>query len=269
MKKVLINLLNVQSGGQFTYLLNLFAECENIKNYNFVFLINRIAENRLKDKKCNIPDNVKFQVVNSKYAYGMTSYFWQFINLPKIVSNVKPNYVYAPTHIAYKVSNITTVLSMRNMAIPNFNSIDISIKMKFSLFLKYLPTLWSLSKADKVIAVSNYVKDFLISIGKDKKNILVAYHPFDNLYRKDSSDVNTCRTLNRNDNIIFVPGSYYSYKKFHNILNYLNNIKLPKDTKIVFAGDEGDNKYVNRLESYDTMNFNTIFFRNLTVDEMK
>jgi len=50
------------------------------------------------------------------------------------------------------------------------------LRHRFDFFLKYFPLWYSLRKADKVVAVSNYVKDFLKrNIGKDEKDIFVAY----------------------------------------------------------------------------------------------
>ena len=270
MRNVLVNMLNVKSGGQMTYMVNLLSEIAPLHDYSLTFLINKIAGNRLKNMAVCIPENVRIYTVRSWYSYGATSYIWQIFNLPRIARKVKPDYIYAPTHIAYKVPNVKTILAMRNMAIPNFLKIDIPLKMRLNLFLKYFPLRYSLRKADKVVAVSNYVMGFLKKdIGKDKKNIFVAYHMINDLHKHDTSQLEKCGDIDKNDYVIFIPGSYYQYKKFHVLLNYLEGINMPANVKIVFAGDEADKKYLVRLRQHKSKVYKLIFKSSLNIEEMK
>jgi hypothetical protein len=130
-----------------------------------------VADDYLKNCGVRIPVNVDIYRAASKYSYGAASYIWQVFNLPRIVKEMKPDYIFAPTHIAYKVHKAKTILAMDNMAIPNFLKIDVPIRMRLSLFIKYFALSHSLRRADKIVAVSNYVKDFLKkNIGKDEKD---------------------------------------------------------------------------------------------------
>lgn len=270
MRNVLVNMLNVKSGGQMTYMVNLLSEIASLHDYSFTFLVNKIADNRLKNMEICIPENVRIYAVPSNYSYGATSYIWQVFNLPRIAQEVGPDYVYAPTYIAYKVPNVKTILAMRNMAIPNFLKIDMPLKARLNLFLKYFPLCYSLRKADKVVAVSKYVKDFLKrNICKDEKNIFVAYHMINNLHRDNTSQLKRCNGVDKNDYVIFIPGSYYKYKKFHVLLNYLEAVNMPENTKIVFAGDEADKKYLVRLRQHKSKVHKLIFKSSMNIEEMK
>ncbi|MHC4070459.1 MAG: glycosyltransferase [Planctomycetota bacterium] len=263
-------MVNAKSGGQMTYLLNLLIETASLHNYRFTFLVNMVANNHLKSAAVHIPENVSIYAVTSSYSYGATSYIWQVFNLPRIVREVKPDYVYAPTHIAYKVPGVKTVLAMRNMAIPNFLKIDIPFRTRLNLSFKYFVTRYSLRRADKVVAVSNYVKDFIKrNIGKDEKDIFVAYHMINNLHKDNDSQLEHCGNLGKNDYIVFAPGSYYRYKKFHALLNYLEAVKLPPNAKVIFAGDEADKKYLGKLKQYKTKAYEPIFKVRLSIQEMK
>lgn len=269
MRNILINTINAKSGGQMTYLLNLLSETAPLHDYRFTFLINKVASNQLKSAAVHVPENVSIYSVSSRYSYGATSYMWQVFNLPRIVQEVKPDYIYAPTHIAYKVPGVKTILAMRNMAIPNFLKIDIPFRMRLNLFIKYLATKHSLRRADKVVAVSNYVKDFLRrKIGKDEKDIFVAYHLINSSHRDNNSQLVRCGNLSTNDYIVFVPGSYYRYKKFHALLNYMEDVKLPPKAKVIFAGDEADKRYLGQLKQYITKSYKPIFKVNLSLQEM-
>ena len=253
-----------------TYMVNLLSEIALLTNYQFTLLINIIADNRLKNMAVCIPQNVRIYTVTSNYSYGATSYIWQVFNLPRIVQDVKPDYVYAPTYIAYKVPKVKTILAMRNMAIPNFLKIDVPFKMRLNLFLKYFPLWYSLRKADKVVAVSNYVKDFLKrNIGKDEKDIFVAYHMVNNLHRDDASQLERCGDIEKKDYVIFIPGSYYRYKKFHVLLNYMEAVKMPPNAKVLFAGDETDKRYLNQLRQYKSEFYKPIFKISMNIQEMK
>lgn len=253
-----------------TYLVNLLSEVTPLHDHYFVFVINTIAENRLKDMVISIPQNVRIHAVASRYSYGATSYIWQVFNLTSIVRKVRPDYIYAPTHIAYKVPNVKTILSMRNMAIPNFLKIDVPFRMRLNLFFKYFPSVYSLRKADKVVAVSNYVKDFLKrNIGRDEKDIFVAYHMVNNLHMEDISQLERCDDINKNDCVIFIPGSYYRYKKFHVLLEYLDSVEMPSEVKVVFAGDEADKRYLDRLKQHRAISYNLVFKTCLNMEEMK
>ena len=253
-----------------TYLMNLLSETALLHDYRFTFLINNVANNQLKSAAVHVPENVSIYSVPSRYSYGATSYMWQVFNLPRIIQEVKPDYVYAPTHIAYKVPSVKTILAMRNMAIPNFLKIDIPFRMRLNLSIKYLVTKHCLRRADKVVAVSNYVKDFLKrKIGKDEKDIFVAYHMINSSHRDNNSQPERCGNLNKNDYIIFVPGSYYRYKKFHALLNYMEAVKLPPNAKVIFAGDEADKKYFSQLKQYKAKAYDPIFKVSLSIQEMK
>lgn len=270
MKTILVNMLNVTRAGQMTYMVNLLSEVAPLQDYFFVFLINIIAENRLKNMAISIPQNVRIYTVASRYSYGATSYIWQVFNLTSIVRKVKPDYIYAPTHIAYKVPNVKTILAMRNMAIPNFLKIDVPFRMRLNLFFKYFPSVYSLRRADKVVAVSNYVKDFLKrNVGRNEKDIFVAYHMINSLHRDNDSRLEQYGGLGKNDYIVFVPGSYYRYKKFHALLNYMEYVKLPPNAKVIFAGDEADKKYLTQLKRYKTKAYEPIFKFSLGIQEMK
>ena len=270
MKNILINTINAKSGGQMTYLVNLMGETASLQDYRFTFLVNMVANNLLKSSAVHIPDNVSIYAVPSNYSFGTTSYLWQVFNLPRIVREVKPDYVYAPTHIAYKVPGVKTILAMRNMAIPNFMKIDIPLRMRLNLLLKYLPLKYSLRRADKIVAVSNYVKDFLTrSIGKNEKDIFVAYHIINNLHKDNDYRLERYGDIGENDYIIFIPGSYYRYKKFHALLNYLEAVKMPPNAKVIFAGDEGDSKYLAGLKQYRTTAYEPMFKFNQSIEQMK
>ena len=270
MRHVLFNTLNAKSAGQMTYLVNLLSETTSLRDYRFTFLVNTLANNQLKSAAVHIPENVSIYTISSSYSYGTTSYIWQVFNLPRIIREVKPDYVYAPTHIAYKVPGVKTILAMRNMAIPNFLKIDVPFRMRLNLSVKYFATGLSLRKADKVVAVSYYVKDFLKrNIGKDEKDIFVAYHMINSIHRDNYSQFERYGNIGENDYIIFVPGSYYRYKKFHALLNYLEAVKLPLNAKVVFAGDEADKKYLSQLKQYRAKAYEPIFEVSLSMQEMK
>jgi len=270
MRHVLFNTINAKSGGQMTYLVNLLSETASLHDYRFTFLVNMVANNQLKSTAVHVPKNVSIYAVTSRYSYGATSYIWQVFNLPRIIREIRPDYVYAPTHIAYKVPGVKTILAMRNMAIPNFLKIDIPFRMRLNLSIKYFTTRHSLRRADKVVAVSNYVKDFLKRyIGKDEKDIFVAYHIINSLHRDNDSQFELHGDIGENDYIVFVPGSYYRYKKFYALLNYLEAVKLPPNAKVIFAGDEADKKYLSNLKQYRTKAYEPIFKVSLSIQEMK
>jgi glycosyltransferase involved in cell wall biosynthesis len=253
-----------------TYRVNLLSETALLQGYRFTFLVNMVANNQLKRAAVHVPENVRIHAAPSDYSYGVTSYIWQVFNLPRIVREVKPDYVYAPTHIAYKVPGVKTILAMRNMAIPNFLKIDVPFRMRLNLLFKYLPLKHSLRRADKIVAVSNYVKDFLKKdIGKDEKDIFVAYHMINSLHKNNDSQLENYGDLGKNDYIIFVPGSYYRYKKFHALLKYMEAVKIPTNAKVIFAGDEADTKYLNQLKQYSARSYEPIFKVSLSVQEMK
>jgi glycosyltransferase involved in cell wall biosynthesis len=270
MRHILVNVVNAKSGGQMTYLVNLLSETASLQDYRFTFLVNMVANNQLKRAAVHVPENVRIYAAPSDYSYGVTSYIWQVFNLPRIVQEVKPDYVYAPTHIAYKVPGVKTILAMRNMAIPNFLKIDVPFRMRLDLLFKYFALRHSLRRADKIIAVSDYVKDFLTkNIGKDEKDVFVAYHMINSLHKDNDCQLEKYGGLGKDDYIIFVPGSYYRYKKFHALLKYMEAVKLPPNTKAIFAGDEADTKYLNQLKQYSARSYEPIFKANLSIQEMK
>jgi len=90
-----------------------------------------------------------------------------------------------------------------------------------------------------------------------------------NLHKDNTSSLERCGDIGKNDYVIFIPGSYYRYKKCHVLLNYIEAVKIPPNAKVLFAGDGADKKYLSQLRQYKSKVYQPIFKISMDMQEMK
>ena len=115
-------------------------------------------------------------------------------------------------------------------------------KYSFNLYLRnilaFIYSIYSLKKAHKIIAVSDYAKDFLRNELKINRNKLYrVYHGYPDL--KSIKDNKLIDNIQPNK-YIFTCGSILPYRRLEDVIyGYYHSLnQLRTTTKLVIAGDE-------------------------------
>lgn len=242
-KKIAIFLPHIKSGG-LTHVMLLLAGGLASKDY-FVELVvlNLSIEQTLKNK---VPKNVKLVKINAKRT--ATALFPLAIYLneskPDILLSGGPtsNCVFL---LAHKIVNISCLQIITEHSLA---SVDVFDSKKF--IDRSLPFImrWLYKKADKIVAVSNAVKNDLVDFLKlDSMDVDVIYNPVVNKGMLEQADVNVkhCWFNSQYKVLIFV-GRLETVK---NLPLALKAFSLIKDEKIKFiiVGDGPEKESLKEL----------------------
>lgn len=172
-------------------------------------------------------------------------------NERKIIMNFNPEVVFIPTSRFWDAGNVPTVNMVRNMEpfVPNMKG-DTVIE-KFKKLIQQKLTVNSVRRADHIIAVSGYVKDFMINtLGVDNDKVSQVYHGF-----SSSADGKLSRPVSIptdwGNDFLFTCGSVRPARGLEDVLQALSLLKTQTlNIRLVVAGETspGMRKYRNGLE---------------------
>jgi glycosyltransferase involved in cell wall biosynthesis len=172
-------------------------------------------------------------------------------NERSIIANFNPDLVFIPTSRFWKTGNIPTVNMVRNMEpfVPNIKG-D-TIKEKFKKFVQRKLTGIAVKRADHIIAVSEYVKDYLVNtLGVDHLKVSRIYHGL-----SFSADGKCSRPVpiptDWGNDFLFACGSIRPARGIEDALEALNLLKMRfPNLRLVIAGETspGMKKYRYSLE---------------------
>jgi len=172
-------------------------------------------------------------------------------NERKIIMSFNPEVIFIPTSRFWDAGNVPTVNMVRNMEpfVPNMKG-D-TVKEKFKKFIQQKLTANSVRRADHTIAVSGYVKDYLINtLGIDNDKVSQVYHGFSFSANGKLSRPASIPTDWDND-FLFTCGSVRPARGLEDVLQALSLLKTQSlNIRLVIAGETspGMRKYRNGLE---------------------
>ena len=149
------------------------------------------------------------------------------INIKERIMNFSPDVIFIPTSRFWRIKGIPTVNMVQNMQ-PMANLKTNNFLNKFKLKLQYEITRHAVIKANRVIAVSEYVKQFLISkwnLPIDK--IAMIYYGCDiktGEHIDNNPPLSLPKELNK-DAFLFTAGSICDYRGLEDIINALGYLK--------------------------------------------
>ncbi len=245
MTKILINCLALSqsSGGYRSYCANLIYRLVNKaigKDFEIKILISpnclSYFENKISD------DN--FIYVNQKLI-GFHRIIWEMRNIPSICAKNKINIIYTPYQIGpIRINNVKSILMFRNMEPYVASKYNYPIKNRIRNILLNRLAKYYLNKADSVIAVSDFTKQFLINnIGIKEKKINVIYHGF--------NKSKTTFLLNEYGKYFFTAGSMNPYRRIEDVIEAFNlyNEMEPSTVKLIIAGNSKDDRYKRKINT--------------------
>jgi glycosyltransferase involved in cell wall biosynthesis len=251
---ILVNFLSVQGGGSLTYFINITPKLIDLdKNEDFLFLVsNTNFQYLLNNNKSILKFMNKFIVFDDKYS-GKKRFFSHF-KIKKQISKYRINKVFTPYQIAMLFPNVKNILMIRNMEPFLFEKYKYDLKNRIRNYMLSFFSKSSLKRADKVIAVSHYSKDYLFDVLKlEKEKVSTIYHgrdfSFSNIENKNK-DLAILKSLKLDSlSYLFTAGSFLPYRRLEDILEAFSKVEKNSSLQLVVAGDGNDDTYKRKINN--------------------
>lgn len=248
MRVAILNITNGNlSGGYKKYLRYLLPKIANNPKISYVLV--GLPKATLSDFKSNIPNISLIELSIKRLSFTATAID---DSSRKHIESFKPDVIFIPTARWWKMKNVPTVTMVRNME-PLAKSDINPVKEKIINWIRAKEAYKSALKSDRVIAVSNFVREVMIKDwNSTTEKIGLVYHGVE---KEDS------RLLERPKNIpdallgrfLFTAGSIRPARGTEDVLSalkYLSDDSLISG--LVIAGETNPNmvKYQNQLKDW-------------------
>jgi len=270
MANILVNCVSAGSGGALTYLQNLVPKLikmfENDVNHNVCLLIKN-------DQRKLIDDCLEDYVIYAPNLGGYKRFIWEYMNLPKIINHRNIDLVFTPYQIARVFKNIKNIVMFRNMEPFTFHKYKNSFGNWLRNHILKIKTINTIKNADKVVAVSDYVKEvILLNKITNEDAIARIYHGRNTRFNPEISetDKTTLDKLGIADKYIFTCGSLFPYRKTEDVIKAYQKASKPH-VKLVIAGSGNDNQYKKLLNDLITqcgVSDSVLMLGHVSLDEM-
>lgn len=239
MKIAIINLTGGGlSGGYKKYIVNVIPRLFNNKQIKDIIIFLP-------------PQALNFVALNnfSAKTWPFIDYYNGFKWLKSQIKKFSPDVIFIPTARWLNVGKVPVVSMIQNMA-PLVFPIQGSIKETTKNVIRYYLSKRAIKKSNRIIAISNYVKNFLVKKwGIEENKIGVVYH---GVSLPNIKMIKPEALKHLDDKIfIFTAGSIYPYRGLEDIIFAFNNLtKKLNDIYLVIAGEvpRSMKSYKSKLE---------------------
>jgi len=247
---IAINALSASSYGGLHYLTHLLEHMLDIDSNNQYFIfVNKHNKRAFENDR----SNCRLILVKSAGNNILLRSIWEQFILPFILKKHKITTLYMPNGMDVFFSSAKSVICIQNMEVFLYRKYSSSLKLKIRLFILNFITSISLRTSDKVIAVSGFVKDFLVEHLKiPESKITCIYHgrgeEFINTKHRDAS-VDILRRFEINDDYIFSASKMVAYSNIHSLIKAFSIFvsKHKSDIILIIAGGLWDRCYYKKI----------------------
>ena len=178
--------LNARAYGTFTYLKNLLPHLAEIDTANTYLLF------LPRDKQADLaPDAKNFHVRSSPFAErsGLCRILWELFVLPAIVWLYQIDLVYTANNLAVLLSSVPSVIAVQNVEPFFAGEFPNAPRLRLRLWLLRALSKLSLRKSARIVAVSDWVKDFLLErYHLPAEKVVVTVHGTSDAFRPPAAD---------------------------------------------------------------------------------
>src|SRR5574337_277517 len=245
-RTILVNGLSAESGGALAYVRNLFPL---LAEYSARAGIEMVVLNRAS--QAEVMHNVNFERISiaDEKVSGYKRVLWEMINLGHLVKNSGAHVVFTPYQVAIPSMRVRSVLMLRNMEPFLFSRYKYGLETAARNLVLARWSAFSLRRASKVIAVSDYAYTFAVSqLHIPEEQVVRIYHGRDQSFSKESrerDDDALLSALQITQPFILSAGSMLPFRRYEDVVSaFTSGIagKYP-DIKLAIAGDGSDRQY--------------------------
>ena len=244
-----MNCLSAVSGGAISYLRNLTPILSNIfdqssEDHNLKLLIHESQRDLFP-----LIESSKCHCLKGKRPTGYSRIIWEKRNVPNLLHDENIDVIFVPYQISLPYKDVKQVLMIRNMEPFIFQNYKYSHLTWIRNHILRMQSKNSLNNADRVIAVSEFAKDFLIDeLNFHADRIHKIYHGRSIDYSPGGDSEKDSEILNQlgiNDEFLLTCGSLLPYRRCEDVIEafYKCADSLNPGTKLVIAGSGTDKRY--------------------------
>jgi glycosyltransferase involved in cell wall biosynthesis len=244
---VLMNCLCTVSGGAMSYIRNMAPLLSNrFHNSPDGHRLKFLAHENQRELLRTI-DEPKIIWITGQRPNGYHRVLWEYMNMPRIVRGEGVDILFTPYQIGPPVRDSKRVLILRNMEPYFFQGYHYSPRTWVRNRLLSWQSSRCLRRADRVIAVSAFAKDHLISrINIEVERIRTVSHGRPNLGSStlEVNDVDALSRLGIKGDFILTCGSVLPYRRCEDVIAAFNQCAaLDQRIQLIIAGSGTDRRY--------------------------
>ncbi|NJL59068.1 MAG: glycosyltransferase family 4 protein [Desulfobacteraceae bacterium] len=161
--KILINCLSSVSGGAVSYLRNLIPELVGVfEQSDEEHQVKILCHEHQRQLFPTISDSHCI-IITDSYKAGYHRVLWEYSHLSSVLHKERVNVLFIPYQIGPKITGVKQVLMLRNMEPFLFHRYRYSLKTWLRNSFLNLMSSYSLTRADRIIAVSEFAKEYAIN----------------------------------------------------------------------------------------------------------
>jgi glycosyltransferase involved in cell wall biosynthesis len=240
--------LSSVSGGALAYLRNMMPRlaerfAQHGEGHRLIFLAHEEQAPLIDGIK-----DTKVHWVRGERPRGYRRIWWERRMLPAILRAEKADVIFNPYQIGIQTLDRRQVLMVRNMEPFLFQAHRYSFSTELRNHLLRWYSIRSLRRADRVIAISRFVQDYLINaIGIDETRIPTIYHgcPDMGANADEARDRYLIGRLGVEHDYILTCGSLLPYRRCEDVIAAFNQCAsaLEPQMRLVIAGSGTDQRY--------------------------
>jgi len=194
-------------------------------------------------------DESKIIWIKAKRPAGYLRVLWEYQNMAGIVRREEVDVLFNPYQIGPWVRGPKHVLMLRNMEPYLFGGYVYSLNSRLRNYLLRKSSARSLRRADRVLAVSKYVRDYLTNaIGIEGDRILTVCHGRNENFISDGDaekDRDALKRFGVGNHFILTCGSLLPYRRCEDVIAAFNKCadSVHPGMQLVIAGAGTDRRY--------------------------
>ena len=159
--RIAINTLSSVAYGAVSYLKNFLPALAEIDKSNSYFIL--VTKQKYKEYSFE-QKNFHFLICSFASGSVIIRLFWEQFVLPIHLNTLKIDMIYTANNLGIILTRKKVIIALRNMDPLLYWNYQHPFKYRLRYWILNKLTRLSIKRADKIIAVSNYVKQYLIDI---------------------------------------------------------------------------------------------------------
>jgi glycosyltransferase involved in cell wall biosynthesis len=217
MLRLLVNILSAKSGGAVSYVRNLIPRLQEGGRVNDsiqALVLCDATQKRVLDSCGQMSDAVLVAPTVALPALGRLR--WERRELPKLVTEHAIDVLFTPYQVSTAITNAREVIMVRNMEPFLGSEYTYGVRGRIRNFLIRRATVASCQSAWQIIAVSEFVREYLQQhIGIESSRITRIYHGRDTFFEADE---NSGHTASHDGAMFLTCGSLLPYRRCEDVI---------------------------------------------------
>jgi glycosyltransferase involved in cell wall biosynthesis len=226
---VLVNCLSSVSGGAVSYLRNIVPRLFNLFNASVEGHKLRLLVHESQLPLFPRVPTADCIIIAGPRMYGYNRGWWELRNISHIAAETKADVLFYPCQVGVKVKGIKTLFMLHNMEPFYYHDYKYNLSSRIRNYLLRHGSWRSIAQADRVIAVSKFVENYLHHTMRiHPSRIRRIYHGSDESFGPIgdlSSDIKLLNSIGIHGDFILTCGSLLPYRRCEDVIAAFSRIE--------------------------------------------